>query len=82
MNEAKGRPTLAQHAMTNEIEQDCAAIHSLLPAFSINATDPDETALVQKHLATCSQATAELAGYQALAEALLFSAPRLRRRLA
>lgn len=75
MNEAKGRPTLAQHAMTNETEQYCAAIHPLLPAFSINATDPDETVLVQKHLAACPQATSELASYLTLAEALLFSAP-------
>ncbi len=42
--------------MTNETEQYCAAIHPLLPAFSIGATDPDETALVQKHLAACPQA--------------------------
>ncbi len=61
--------------MITEYEQDCADIHSLLPAYSIGATDPDETAQVQIHLAACQQATAELAGYQILAEALLFSAP-------
>ena len=75
VNEAEGRPILALQTMTNETEQYCAAIHPLLPAFSIGATDPDETALVQKHLAACPQAVAELASYQMLAEALLFSAP-------
>lgn len=67
--------------MTNETEQYCAAIHPLLPAFSIGATDPDETTLVQEHLAACPQAVAELASYQMLAGVLLFSAPPLRRRL-
>lgn len=61
--------------MTNETEQYCAAIHPLLPAFSIGATDPDETTLVQEHLAACPQAVAELASYQMLAGVLLFSAP-------
>lgn len=63
------------HTQTMTNEPTCAAIHILLPAYSIGATDPDETAQVQHHLASCRQAAVELADYLALSDALLFSAP-------
>lgn len=68
-------------------EQSCEAVHPLLPAYSIGATDPDETIQVQSHLATCPMAAGELASYLEVSDALLFSSetvdapPILRERL-
>jgi anti-sigma-K factor RskA len=54
---------------------DCDAARELLPAYSIGATDPDETALVEQHLAGCPALAAELAAYRALSGALAGEAP-------
>jgi len=54
---------------------DCEAVRALIPAYSLGATDPDETRLVESLLENCPEAAAELAAYDALAEKLLFSAP-------
>ncbi len=54
---------------------DCTEIHELIPAYCLEATDPDETRLVAAHLAECPDAAVEAAEYRALSEALLFSAP-------
>lgn len=56
---------------------DCDAIKALIPAFSLGATDPDETALVMAHLNDCPEAAAELAAYADLASTMLFSAPAM-----
>jgi hypothetical protein len=56
-------------------DQTCEAVHSLIPAYSVGATDPEETRLVEAHLETCPEAAAELKAYRALAATLLHSAP-------
>jgi anti-sigma factor RsiW len=56
-------------------QQDCELVLELIPAYSLGATDPDETEFVNARLADCPEAVAELARYRALAEAMLFSAP-------
>jgi len=51
----------------------CAAVEALVPAYSMGATDPEETHMVNSQLATCPTASAELASYAKLTEALLYS---------
>ena len=53
----------------------CAEVEALVPAYSLGATDPEETLLVQARLAACPSAIDELADYAALADAMLYSAP-------
>lgn len=53
----------------------CAEVEALVPAYSLKATDPEETAFVQAQLASCPDAVRELAAYTELADALLYSAP-------
>lgn len=47
----------------------------MIPAYSVGATDPEEATVVLRRLHDCAQATAELAGYGQMAEALLYAAP-------
>lgn len=61
-------------APPENVSDDCAALLTLIPAYSIGATDPDETAWVEKMLPGCSEATAELQTYRALETELLLSA--------
>lgn len=56
---------------------DCRELLALIPAYSIGATDPDETLRVEALLPHCPEAIAELANYLALSDALLFSAPEV-----
>lgn len=51
------------------------AVQALLPAFALNAADPEEAAFVRRHLAEHCGAQEELAVYASLVEALHFSAP-------
>lgn len=60
---------------TEKPDTSCQAIHDLIPAFSLGATDPAERDLVESHLADCPEAANLRAGYDSLAEALLHSAP-------
>lgn len=60
---------------TTHSAADCDAARELLPAYSIGATDPDETAFVQRHLAGCPALAAELAAYRALSTMLAREAP-------
>lgn len=53
----------------------CDDVIALLPAHSIGATDPEEAAAINAHLAACPNAPAELARYGKIAEALLYGAP-------
>jgi anti-sigma factor RsiW len=53
----------------------CEEALALLPAYGLGATDADETRLVERALQACPQVAAELVEYQALAAALLHSAP-------
>ena len=51
-----------------------AHLQALLPAFALDATDPEEAAFVRRHLADHCGAQEELAAYASLVEALHFSA--------
>lgn len=53
----------------------CTAVEEVVAAYSVGATDPEETALVQERLAQCPTAASELTAYSGLARALL-TAPR------
>lgn len=53
----------------------CDDVIALIPAYSIGATDPEEAAAVNTHLASCPTAPANLAQYSKIAEALLYAAP-------
>ncbi|MEZ4730287.1 MAG: anti-sigma factor [Caldilineaceae bacterium] len=53
----------------------CDDVANLIPAHSIGATDPEEAAVVNTRLTACPQATAELAEYGRITEALLYAAP-------
>lgn len=55
---------------------DCAAALELVPAYSLGATDPDETRLVEQMLALCPDVAAELATYEGLYGALLAGEPQ------
>ncbi|MBK8045715.1 MAG: anti-sigma factor [Anaerolineales bacterium] len=48
---------------------------SLIPAYALGATEPDEARLVEQMLANDAEAARELARYQDLSKALLFSTP-------
>lgn len=61
--------------MTHVHNATCERLQELIPAYSLGATDADETEFVKAHLADCPQAVAELAEYSRLAEGLLFSTP-------
>jgi anti-sigma-K factor RskA len=54
---------------------NCDDIVALIPAYAIGATDPEETLLVEKHLADCPEAVAELSAYSEITEALLATSP-------
>ncbi|MFN8493236.1 MAG: anti-sigma factor [Caldilineaceae bacterium] len=53
----------------------CAEVERLVPAYGLGATDAEETAFIQAHLARCPDAANELTAYTELADALLYSAP-------
>ncbi|RIK44108.1 MAG: hypothetical protein DCC55_03585 [Chloroflexi bacterium] len=55
-------------------ETTCQRIDDLIAAFSIGATDPEESALIQERLAHCPDSVRELAAYSGLARALLTAA--------
>ena len=55
---------------------DCEQLQDLLPAYSMNMTDSDETQLVERLMATCPDVAEEWSDYQYIAEAMLFSAPQ------
>lgn len=56
---------------------DCETLAELIPAYSIGATDAEETALVEKLLQVCPEGAAELDRYLSLAQAMSYTAPRV-----
>lgn len=58
------------------IPETCREIRELLPGFAVGALEPGEREYVRHHLAACADCPQELAGYQAVTEALLQTAPR------
>ncbi len=65
----KGR--MNRRAMKHEHNTICERLRELIPAYSLGATDAEETEFVKVHLADCPEAAAELAEYTRLAVALL-----------
>ncbi len=57
---------------------NCAQLRELIPAYSIGATDPQETALVESMLEYCPDAAAELTDYLVLADEFLYIVPPTR----
>ncbi|MCC6802721.1 MAG: anti-sigma factor, partial [Anaerolineae bacterium] len=56
-------------------QPDCETLRALIPVYSLGATDPDETALVERLLPLCPEVAAELDEFQALSQAMLYAAP-------
>jgi hypothetical protein len=56
----------------------CDEVISLIPAYAIGATDPEESHLVEMYLSDCPEAVAELRQYAELAEQMLISVPPLK----
>jgi len=54
---------------------DCETLEELIPAYSVGATDPEETALVERLLPLCPEAAMELDEYLAMNQAMLRSVP-------
>lgn len=60
------------HNSSTPHEVNCDELRALIPAYSIGATDPEETALVEAWLPYCPEAAAELTDYLVLADELLY----------
>jgi anti-sigma factor RsiW len=56
----------------------CDQLRELIPAYSIGATDADETLWVEQNLPRCPEAAAELAAFLALAEEMHYLVPATR----
>jgi anti-sigma-K factor RskA len=54
---------------------NCQSIQDLLPAFALEALDPEEIRLVQAHLKGCLDCQAALQEYQAVSDGLLLAMP-------
>lgn len=54
---------------------DCDSLRDLLPAYSIGATDPEETAMLQAKLKECPELAAELDHYAQVSAALAQAVP-------
>ena len=54
-------------------QSDCDTLRALIPAYSVGATDPEETALVERLLPLCPEVAAELDDYLGLAQAMLYT---------
>jgi anti-sigma-K factor RskA len=65
-----GPPNGHDHEQNNDA---CRQIDALMAAYAIGATDPEETAFVHARLRECPDATAALAAFAALNDALLSS---------
>ena len=64
---------MSEQAVNNQ--SDCETLRALIPAYSVGATDPEETALVEKLLPLCPEAAVELDDYLALAQAINYTVP-------
>jgi hypothetical protein len=59
----------------NRQQPDCDTLRALIPAYSVGATDPEETALVEQLLPLCPEGEAELNEYLALSQAMHYTVP-------
>lgn len=53
----------------------CDTIMDLIPAYSVGATNPEETRLVESMLPLCADARAELVAYQQMTDSILHMVP-------
>ncbi len=60
----------------SEPADDCERLRGLIAAYSVGATDADETRLVEALLPDCPEVAAELKDFVGLGEALLYAAPQ------
>jgi len=58
--------------MTNE---ECRPFRELLPSYALEALDPDEASLLERHLRICADCRTELEKYQAVSEGFLYAMP-------
>lgn len=56
---------------------DCEHLRELIPAYCINATDPEETRQIQDALTRCPDLVDEIARFRAVDDALLNAAPQV-----
>jgi anti-sigma-K factor RskA len=54
---------------------NCQPFRDLLPAYALEALDPDEARILETHLKTCPDCRASLEEYRAVSEGLLFALP-------
>jgi len=54
-------------------QSDCDRLRELIPAYTIGATDPDETALVEALLPNCPEISVEIAEYASMSRAFLYT---------
>jgi anti-sigma-K factor RskA len=59
------------------IDEKCQPFRDLLPAYALQALDPDEAKSVEKHLRICADCQANLEEYQAVSEGLLGAMPKV-----
>ncbi len=71
--ERNNSPRPNRHLTPSSVQDvDCEQLRSLIPSYSIGATDPEETALVEALLPYCPEAATELTDHLVLAEELLY----------
>ncbi len=58
-------------------EPDCEALAELIPAYSIGATDPAETQMIEAALDNCAELRPLLASYQAIGDDLALGVPQV-----
>ncbi|MCA9907437.1 MAG: anti-sigma factor [Anaerolineae bacterium] len=70
-------PTSDENAQSSEtaVEIDCSEVLALVPAYTLGATDSDETRLVEAALLRCPEVIAEIKAYLSLKRVVLGTAP-------
>ena len=58
-------------------DEKCQPFRDLLPAYALQALDPDEFESLEKHLRACAGCRAELEKCQAMSDGLLFAMPKV-----
>jgi anti-sigma-K factor RskA len=66
---------MSQKVQRQPQQPDCDTLKALIPAYSVGATDPEETALVEQLLPLCPEGQAELDEYLALSQAMHYTVP-------
>jgi hypothetical protein len=72
--------SIKRHTTPSGENVDCELLYELIPAYSIGATNPDETAYVEQMLQYCPDAASQLTDYLTLADEFLYVPPRANRK--